>query len=269
MLIATPEGKPSVLIGLLSQGDVCDGPAAFIRVDEVRQWVLAVIGQHHTDDVFHPAAKFSLHVKSVSAPAEWMLSISAGAVQDPEMDASVNRFFGGCNEEGTEILDIGKGAMLVEFGADACDEEPCQPVEIVLSWKAEGCAAAKSHGTCASLPNCMWINDGCQENQCQLNLGWKEVLQMVKKGDAYTAGMGKKAVRNAYMEMGVWVCVRDWNPVMQSACGVGAGEFACFGYEEKTKEFLPLGPNSVRKLVLDVPPERDSLEMLWSHAEAM
>jgi hypothetical protein len=261
MLIATTQGKPSVLVGLLTAGDVCNGPAVFTRVDAVRQWVLAVIGKHHRDEVIHPNANISVHVKSVSPPAGWMVSITTGAAHDPSAPPSV--FSGGCNEEGTEIHDNGSGAMLVEFGVDACLKEPCQPVEFVLSWKAEGCAAVKSHATCAARPNCMWINDGCQESECSLDLGWKEVLHMVKTGDAFTAGMGKKAVRNAYMDMGVWVCLRDWDPEMQAACGVGAGEYACFGYEEKTKQFLPLGPNSVRKLVRDFPPERDSLQMLW------
>jgi hypothetical protein len=94
---------------------------------------------------------------------------------------------------------------------------------------------------------------------------------MVKKGDAFTAGMGKNAVRSAYVDMGVWACVRDWDWKMQAACGVSRGEYACFGYEEKTKVFIPLGPNSVTKLVRDsmIPPERDSMEMLWSAYEAM
>jgi hypothetical protein len=257
MLIATPQGKPSVLVGLLSRGNACEGSmGAYVRVDSARQWALSVMGVE--GQVFHPQVDFNFTIKSVSTPASWMVKVHAGAVKQPMPSI----FTGGCREESTVIKDQGKGAFLVEFEVEPC-QESCEPVEFIATWKAEGCAS-HSHSQCIIDNQCMWLNEACQENACTLDLDWKEVLQMVKRGDAFTAGLGKKAIRTWYMEMVVWVCVRDWNATSQSQCGVGPRDFACFGYEEKSKKFLPLGPNSARKLVQDVPEDKDSMDILWA-----
>jgi hypothetical protein len=160
MLVPTPPGKRGVLVGLLSQGDVCNGPTKFICMDKIRQWALAVAGQRQPIAITVPKTKFSVHVKSVSAPADWLVAIYTGAVVDSDTTGAPHLFSGVCNEQGTEIVDKGHSAMLVEFGVDACLAAPCQPVEVVLSWKAEGCYAAKSQGACTSR-NCTWCHSLC------------------------------------------------------------------------------------------------------------
>jgi hypothetical protein len=259
MLIATAQRKSSVFIGMLSAGNVCNGSkGVFMRVDAVHTWALSVMGP--SEGVFQPKVDFNLMVTSVSAPGSWVVKVTPGS---SDRGGSTS-FQGNCGEEGSMVKDQGKGAFLVEFEAFGCMDAQCPPVEFQATWTAAGCAA-KSHVQCIMNSRCMWMNDACQEKACSLALSWKDVFKMVKRGDAVTGRMGKRTVVNDYMEMAVWACVRDWDAAAQTNCGVGNGEFVCFGYEEKSKQFLPLGPNSARKILRDVQPQQDSIASLWAH----
>ena len=36
----------------------------------------------------------------------------------------------------------------------------------------------------------------------------------------------------------MWACVRDWDWEEMMACGVGLGEFACFRFDERSRQFV-------------------------------
>ena len=47
----------------------------------------------------------------------------------------------------------------------------------------------------------------------------------------------------------MWACVRDWDCEEMVACGVGLGEFACFRFDERSREFHFYAKNHDVKLV--------------------
>ena len=65
----------------------------------------------------------------------------------------------------------------------------------------------------------------------------------------FTGGLGKRMVKRADKEYGVWACVRDWNEMEQIACGARHHELACFWYEEKHRTFDFKGLNHETRLV--------------------
>ena len=139
-------------------------------------------------------------------------------------------------------------------------------MEFVAKWTAAGCSQL-TQLQCVVDQKCMWLVGRCQYAECSLSLGWERVLDLTKQGRAFSGGMGKKAVHNAYMDMKTWVCVRDWDAAAQVRCGVGSREFACFGYEERSNTFMPIGMDSERNLLREsgTQPDADSLALLWPH----
>lgn len=89
----------------------------------------------------------------------------------------------------------------------------------------------------------------CTEN-CSTSVTWDKMGPMFEdKGKGYTGGLGKRMVKRADVEYGVWACMRDWSPKEQIACGARNKELACFWFEEKKRVFEFKGLNEKTRLV--------------------
>ena len=90
---------------------------------------------------------------------------------------------------------------------------------------------------------------------CVLSMDWLGVRSLMKRGMAYSGGLGKKRRivpetnwgRRA--EYSVWACLRDWDSQEQMRCGAGPHQLACFMFDEEAREFEFWGPNTAVRAV--------------------
>jgi hypothetical protein len=99
--------------------------------------------------------------------------------------------------------------------------------------------------------DCQYCADGCA-----LSVPLRQIAELERNGKGHTGGLGKRMVKRADKEYGVWACLRDWSPEEQIACGARNRELACFYFDEKKSQFDFKGLNHTTHLVTPAAYER-------------
>jgi hypothetical protein len=98
---------------------------------------------------------------------------------------------------------------------------------------------------------CVCVQNGalCGNPKCKISLGWKDLSKLESIGKVFTGGLGYRATNGKHGEFRLWVCLRDWDWAEMRTCGVGLGQFACFKFEERSREFVHWDSEETLKLI--------------------
>ena len=202
----------SWLLGL-SHADHCsDGqplPAVFTRVSSSLQWILATVKAPHPEQF-----TMNLDIMELGLPEGANLTVHHGPyfsetnlVEDGVLDSKCMVPWGTMT---------GDGAMLIMLHmpthVHSCDKE---------------CVDTMGFTAKFGLAECEHCTD-----DCKLSVPWDKMgPEFEDKGKGFTGGLGKRLVKRADKDYGVWACVRDWDAEEQMACGAQHNELACFWFE--------------------------------------
>mmetsp|Transcript_59654 Transcript_59654/g.122353 ORF Transcript_59654/g.122353 Transcript_59654/m.122353 type:complete len:391 (+) Transcript_59654:1683-2855(+) len=267
-----------VQIGITSWGtSICDGsmPDVYTRVSEVLQWVLSV-----KDLGKFPAQSLRLTLTELAIPDGATVDVYKG--NSVERAMLLDSLDSKC-DAGMTYSDEGLGGMLVvmktperpeepveEGPEDACDLDCLKGQGLRGELESLGCEDVfhpprgehdmrmlrdlcedPEHG---GIMGCKAKEDEegkvhCMQPKCELHwMTWENITAMARVGKALTGGLGMSADRSFKGDYRTYVCLRDWDVEEQFACAVKAHEFACFKFEERSREFHWFGLNSDLKV---------------------
>lgn len=254
LLITIPPSNASLLVGVTVLGQGClwrGAPALFSKVVlSSEQWVRSVLG------AAIPPRRFRLSIDSIQLPPGGSVVVYRGAAQSPEAVAAI---LSNCSA-GEELDDGGAGGFLLTLSAPppaaGCDAEcrgqyrlqasyaalSCEELVEVEPW---GCGDLRRGGMsgCLDVVGDAGEWTGCKtELGCKLGLSPRQVSVLKAEGKAFSGG------RPSDPPSSKWVCVRDWDPAQQRACGLGPGELGCFE-RFKDERFAYLGPQSKARII--------------------
>jgi hypothetical protein len=235
-LTALVKGEGTYLLGL-AHADDCDSggagphlPAVFTRISSSLQWIRASL-----PSISEYPTQFTMDitVEELGLPEHATLSLYHGVNMDSLLDD-------GMLDSKCQVPWMGEtvhGAMLLILEMPDthakevhCDEECVNTMGFTAKFGMQEC------------PECT--------KDCRTSVSWDKMGPMFEdKGKGYTGGLGKRMVKRADVEYGVWACMRDWDAKEQMACGARNKELACFWFEEKKREFEFKGLNEQTRLV--------------------
>ena len=241
------------LLGLSNDDNECTGdPRVFTRLSSNMNWILSQMAAHSSSPASYPSqfaieltitelalvpgSKLTIYEGSsavASSIAKRDMSKDGGddTVDDAELDSTCQAPFHTMTTEGALLIMLDMGTVSNPARDDLPD---LKDLGFKATYALDGCAGKDCAATAS----------------CNTSVTWELMgPQYEDKGKGYTGGLGKRMVRNAREEFGVWTCIRDWDPLEQIACGAQKGELACFWFEEISKRFVFQGLNSKVRLV--------------------
>jgi len=224
----------SWLLGL-AHADHCGGevelPAVFTRVSSSLQWIRATLPEL---SVYPDQFEMKLEFLELGLPEGAYITVHSGPNFDMESIVEDGTLDSKCMVPwNTKVTS--DGAILIMLHMDhnsttGCDKECIDTMGFTAKFGLNEC-------------------NNCTKS-CNMTVPWDKMgPEFEDKGKGFTGGLGKRMVKRADKEYGVWACVRDWNEMEQIACGARHHELACFWYEEKHRTFDFKGLNHETRLV--------------------
>jgi hypothetical protein len=222
----------SWLLGL-SHADHCHDdlqlPAVFTRISSSLQWIRATLPHMAA----HPHQfTMTFDLMELGLPEGANITVHSGpyfdetnVVEDGLLDSKCQVPWGAKTTDGAMLIMLSMPDHEV-----SCDKECVDTMGFTAKFGLEEC------------PECV--------HDCSLSVTWDKMgPEFEDKGKGFTGGLGKRMVKRADKEYGVWACVRDWDEEEQMKCGAQHNELACFWFEEKHRTFDFKGLNHETRLV--------------------
>jgi len=222
----------SWLLGL-SHADHCGDdmplPAVFTRVSSSLQWILATVPSLAA---YPDQFTMTFDVHELGLPDGANITVHHGPyfsedniVEDGILDSKCMVPWGTQTSQGAMLI-----MLHMPTHQPSCDKECVDTMGFTAKFDLAPC-------------------DHCVSG-CHMSVPWDKMgPEFEDKGKGFTGGLGKRMVKRADKEYGVWACVRDWSPEEQIACGAQHNELACFWFEEKHRTFDFKGLNKETRLV--------------------
>jgi hypothetical protein len=213
------------LLGLQTSQPVA-GPAAFLRASELLPWILSVprLGKN-------PPTVMSLEMKDIDIPD----GVTVAVHKDWDLVDNVTSC--DVSDQGPKVFYDPNQAIMIRVSKEGCKNGCAANVNIDAAVRMLDCSEALMEtGSCPA--GCLQDGGRCENPKCKISMSWEELMELNIIGKAYSGGLGRSATKNREGDFQMWACVRDWDWTEMRSCGVGLGQFACFKFDERSREFV-------------------------------